>query len=182
MSEPETLVAGTTAGWTVPAGDYSAATWTLSYVLLSKDKDRITITASDDGNGDHLVAEAASTTTDWNAGEYFWQRSVTDGTSTHVTGEGRLTIKPNFASANIDPRSSAQRAFDALTAVKENKASQDQLSYSIQGRSISRMTWDEITAAWQHFKQEVEAEIAAENDALGKESESNTIKVSFGNA
>lgn len=182
MSEPEKIVAGTTAEWTVPAGDYDASTWTLSYSLLSKDKNRITITSSDDGNGDHSVALTAATTGAYTEGEYFWQRFVTDGSDTHMTGQGRLTVAPNYTSASIDPRSSAQKALDALTAVREGKASGDQLTFAIQGRSISRMSWDEINAAWSHFKKLVDAEIAEEKDDLGVEDESNTTKVAFYNA
>ena len=180
MSEPTLLVAGDTVTWTVPAGDYDAGTWTLSYVLQSKDKEKYTLTASNN-NGDHLIAIAAATTADWIAGEYFWQRYVTSGTTRYTTGRGRIEVKANFQTATEDPRSSAQIALDALLAVRENKATSDQLSMSIQGRSISRMTWTDMNEAVSHFQRLVNDEISEENDALGTETQSNTVKVSFNN-
>lgn len=181
MTEPTLIVAGDTVTWTVPAGDYDASSWTLSYVLRSKEKESLTLTAADDGNGDHLIAVTAAASADWVAGEYFWQRYVTNGATRYTTGRGRLEVKADFQSFEGDPRSSAQVALDALLAVRENKATSDQLSMSIQGRSISRMTWAEINEAVRHFERLVNDEAASERDQLGTESLSNTVKVSFQN-
>ena len=182
MTEPLQVVAGSTATWTVPAGDYAAPTWTLSYALLKPGCDRIEITATDNGDGSHLVTVAASDTAGWESGEYYWQRNVTNGSVRHTTGSGRLEIKPNFAAANVDPRSSAKKTLDALEAVREGKATGDQLSMSLNGRSISRMSWDEVNSAWNHFKNLVDQEVALEKDELGTSDQSNTVKAAFSNA
>jgi acyl-CoA reductase-like NAD-dependent aldehyde dehydrogenase len=181
MSEPEKIYAGTTVSWTIPAGDYDAATWTLTYTLISKDKETITITGADDGNGDHLVNASSATTANWLSGEYYWQRSVSDGASRHVTGTGRLQVYADYAAGALDPRSSAKITLDALNAVRENKATSDQLSMSISGRSISRMSWAEINDAVRHFQRLVDEEIAKEKDERGESTKSNTVKVTFGN-
>lgn len=51
-----------------------------------------------------------------------------------------------------DEQSHVKKVLDALEAVIEGKASKDQLSYSIQGRSLSRMSWTEILMVYDKYK------------------------------
>jgi len=181
-NEPTKVIAGDRVQWTHEDPDRLPATWTLSYSLLNSDGTRVTITATDNGDGKHLVSEVASSTAGWDAGEYKWQRHLTNGAVRETTGEGWVTIDSNFAVSSVDPRSSVKKTLDALTAVRENKATGDQLSLAVAGRSISRMSWEEINQAYGHFRRLFEQELAEQSDALGTESESNTVKVSFNNA
>ncbi len=181
-TEPTKAVAGDRVQWIHSDGDRLPATWTLSYSLLNSNGDRITVTGSDNGDDRHLVSVAATTTADWEPGEYKWQRHLTNGVVRETTGEGWVEIQPNYANSGCDPRSSVKKTLDALAAVRENKATGDQLSLSVAGRSISRMSWDEINTAHSHFKRLFDQEVAEQSDALGTESESNTVKVTFNNA
>ena len=180
--EPTEIVAGDTVSWKVSEGDYPAPTWTLTYSLLKKDCDKIEITASDNGDLAHLVTIDAANSVDWEAGDYHWQKHFTNGATRRTVASGWLTVKPNYAAGKIDPRSSVKRTLDALEAVRENKATGDQLSMSIQGRSISRMSWQEVNDAYDHFSRLFSAEVASEKAARGISDQSGRVKVTFDNA
>lgn len=180
--EPTEIIAGDTVSWDISDGDYPAPTWVLTYSLLKKDCDKIEITASDKGDLSHSVSELAATTADWEPGEYHWQRHFTKGVVRETTASGWITVKPDYATSTVDPRSSVKRTLDALVAVRENKATSDQLSMSIQGRSLSRMSWEEINDAIDHFQRISDAEVAAEKADRGVADKSARIKVTFDNA
>lgn len=180
--EPTEIIAGDRSQWTISDGDRLPASWTLTYSLLKKDCDRIEITASDNGDGTHLVTVLAATTADWEPGDYHWQRHFTNGAVRETTGSGWVTVKPDYATATIDPRSSVKKTLDALEAVRENKANNDQLSMSIQGRSISRMSWDELNQAHSHFKRLYDQEVQDEKADRNIDDQSDRVKVAFENA
>ena len=61
-----------------------------------------------------------------------------------MVDSGRTTISQNLADTNADLRSHAKIVLDSLEAVIENRANMDQSSMSIAGRSLSRMSVDEL--------------------------------------
>lgn len=180
--EPDELYAGDRVQWTINDNDRPPSSWTMTYSLQCAGKDRIELTATDNGDGTHLMAVAASATADWEPGEYKWQRHFTNGAVRETTAEGWLVVKPDFATSNIDPRSAVKRTLDALEAVRENKASGDQLSMSIQGRSISRMSWEEINQAYEHFKALWDEECRVSKSDRGLQDNSRRVKVRFDDA
>jgi hypothetical protein len=161
LKEPLEIVAGDTAKWRVSETDYPPATWTLTYSLVCADA-RISITATNNGDNTHLVSVAATTTDDWTPGNYYYQAYMTSGAERFMLREGYVEIKPNFAtlSAGYDARSHVKKVLDAIEAVIENKATSDQLSYSIAGRSLQRMSWDQIMSAYDDYKRKWEREQA----------------------
>lgn len=180
--EPTEVIAGDTAAWNISAGEYPAPTWVLTYSLLKKDCDKITITATDNGDLSHAVSVLAATTAVWEPGEYRWQKHFTSGSTRNTVASGWLTVVADYAASKGDPRSHVKRTLDALEAVRENKATGDQLSFSIQGRSISRMSWDEVNAAYDHFSRLFAAEVALEKSSRGISDNSNRVKVTFDSA
>jgi len=180
--EPTEIISGDTVEWTIADGDRPAPTWVLTYSLVRAGCDKIVLTAADNGDGSHLISELAATTSNWDAGEYHWQRHFTSGAVRETRGSGWILVKADYASTTADPRSHVKRTLDALEAVRENKASGDQLSMSIQGRSVSRMNWDEINSAYDHFKRLFDAEVSAEKSKRGIPDKSSRIKVQFDNA
>lgn len=67
-----------------------------------------------------------------------------------------------FAAAETDLRSQDRRTLDALNDVIEGKAGKDHSSISINGRSISRMTWPELLAARDSLTRRVAVQEARE--------------------
>ena len=70
---PTLFTAGDTLKFTKELADYLPADgWTLTYSLV-KSSAQIQFSASDNGDGTHLVNVATTTTDDWTAGDYRWQ-------------------------------------------------------------------------------------------------------------
>ena len=168
LQEPDRLVIGDTAKWRVQEVDYPPATWTITYALVSPDA-QIEITGTDNSDGTHLITAAMATTAAWTAGSYFYQVYATSATERFMLREGYMEIVANFAdqSAGFDARSHVKKTLDALEAVLLGKASKDQMGYSINGRSLQRMSPTELRT-WradyrQQWKQE-RAEMRASRD------------------
>ena len=150
--EPTEITAGDTVTWKISLSDFLASdSWVLTYALVKTNK-LIEITASADGD-DHLVEELPTTTADWDPGIYHYQAYVTKGTERYQVGEGTIEVLEDFAaSTGYDNRSHAKKVLDAIEALLEGKADQDQLSYSIGGRSLSRFSWDELISARNTYR------------------------------
>ena len=67
---------------------------------------------------------------------------------------------------------------DGIEAVLENRASQDQMSYSIAGRSLSRMSIDDLLTFRARYRAEYLKELKLKR-IKNKQDTGNTIKVRF---
>ena len=160
--EPAEFVSGETVQWKKVLSDYPAGTWTLSYDFVNASASFAESSSVADGT-DHLVTINAASAP--SAGTYSWQAWVTDGSTSKVVSEGTLVVKPKLSAGTaFDNRTWAQKCLDAIEAAIESRASEDQLSMSIAGRSISKMTLEEMIIARDRFKSEVAREQA--EDAL----------------
>ena len=80
-------------------------------------------------------------------------------TSDHVS----QTVQSGLIEVNInpvdgDPRTHAERTLEAIEALLEGRAGKDVQSYSIQGRSLTKMTVDELRRWRRHYRAEVLAQ------------------------
>lgn len=164
--EPETIRAGDTLKFTKRLPDYLPATWTLKY-SLNKTGSRYTITATDNGDGTHLVNVAAATTANYPAGVYKWQAYVESGSERYTIATGTLDVKADLSASGLDTRSHVKKVLDAIEAVIENRATLDQQSYTIGNRSLQRMAVDELLKLRDTYKQQYQAELQAERIAMG---------------
>lgn len=159
MSEPTELRAGDLWEWTRTSVDYPASAWTLTYYLRASTHPPITIVASADGD-DHAVSEAATATGEHPPAVYDWIARVDDGgTEVHTIDSGRLRVLPNLADANVDPRTFSQKALEALEEAMLDHAGRTHGSVSIEGRSISWQSWDDLERQHQRFKSQVAKEL-----------------------
>ncbi len=152
-------------------GVFDPSTDTLVYDCLT-DGSAQTITATDNGDGRFKILVAYGTTDGWQPGTWNYQAHVTDSAGIRTFVEsGTFEVKHKFADMNsgYDNRTHAKKALDAIEAVLEGKATQDQMSYSIAGRSLSRFSWAELMKARQDYKTEYAREQSAEkiNAGLG---------------
>ena len=180
-TEPETFTAGDTVKWTKALADYTPDDgWTLSYSFVSGSDSQAPTNVADNGDGSFLVTISTTDSAEFSAGIYYWQAYVSKSGERYKVDEGRVDVKPDFASQSTgyDARSHVVKVLDALKATIENKASKDQLAYTIAGRSISRLSPGELIKWKNHYemlyRQEQQAERLANGDAL-----QNTIKVRF---
>ena len=156
---PDELRAGDTLKWTTGHSDYTPGDgWTLKTEFLnSAGTVDATITAVQDPDdaSRYLSTLDASTTANWPAGEVYWQTYVEMSGQRYTILEGVVLVRANLATATShDGRSHAKKTLDALEAVIEGKASRDQLAYSIAGRSLSRMSPDELIRWRDHYRAE----------------------------
>ena len=148
MSEttiPKQIVAGDSIGWTKSLSNYPAsAGWALSYTLVSPTARQV-INGSASGD-DFLLAANATTTAAWAPGTYTWTAAVSKGTDRYTIESGQVEIlaDPATAASGLDTRSHVKKTLDALEAVIEGKAANDQLAVSVAGRSITRMSPEEL--------------------------------------
>lgn len=161
-NEPMSVTAGDTVTWKRSLSDYLAsAGWVLSYTLVNS-AGKITITSTADGD-DHLVSVLAATTAAWTAGEYSWQAYVTKGAERYQVDYGALEILPDFAQQTThDGRSHVKTVLDSIEAVIEGRATKDQESYSINGRSLARTSVEQLLVFRDRYKAEYAREVRAE--------------------
>lgn len=144
-NEPISFVAGDLVQWTKSHSDYPAsAGWALTYYLV-KSGVQETIVAEASGD-DFLLTITAEDSAAYAAGVYAYQAQVVKTDEAYTLYSGAIEVLPGFAAqtTGYDNRSHVKKTLDALEAIIEGKASKDQLSYAIAGRSISRMSPGEL--------------------------------------
>jgi hypothetical protein len=180
MYEPTTVFAGSTVSWTRSSSDYGAADgYSLEYTFFNQD-------ATWSVSGAQVVASANLWTvtiasTAWSEvppGTYSWIARAVLGSVKVVIAEGTLTVRPDPADGAYDGRTFARRALDSVEAVMENRATEDHLSMSIAGRSISLMSPEELLRVRNALRAEVRSDENAERLRDGRPG-SDIIRVRF---
>jgi hypothetical protein len=91
---------------------------------------------------------------------------------------GAFTAIVDLDVNNSDPRTHAEIMVAKIQSILEGKADSDVSSYSIAGRSLSKMTFDELITARDNYRRELQQELTKERIKRGKSSGS-TVKVRF---
>ena len=164
--QPEQITVGNTLKFTFDAGDYTPDVYTLTYHLANAGGS-YSVTGSDNGDGTYLVHATAATTEGWLNGDYSYYITATDGTDRYTVTSGSVTLLPDPASGNFDGRSHVKRTLDILESVVESRVEKDTVSYSIGGRSISKMDMADIQALYDKYKALYAQEQQAERLAKG---------------
>ncbi len=173
-AEPDEFIVGDRWAWkrTDLGVDYAPNSFTLSYTARLQGTGATTFSVTCTGSGtDYLAEVAASTTAMYTAGTYHWDAYLTrDSDSERITiGAGIWDILPNRAVSEADPRSHAQKVLDSIQALIEGRTA-DVVAYTIAGRSVQKMSPEELWQWRARYKAEVEGEQAALQTALGKPS------------
>ena len=177
--EPTQIVAGDFVQWWQKelASDYPTDTYSLKYVARTTENGggEIEITATETG-GYYLVQVASTVTADWNFGTYQWQKEIirTSDSARIVISRGQFTVISSMTDAN-EYRSHAQIMLSKIESLLQGKADADVMSYSVAGRSLTKMSFAELIAARDLYK----AEVRKEQAAAGIKGASSTIKVRF---
>ena len=183
--EPDTLVVGDRWVWRRPdlVADYPTADYALTYEFHEDSggggSHKFTITATETST-DYIIEIASATTASYSAGEYNWYAFITRSSDSQRIriDEGHTKLELDFGNTNADSRSHAKKVLDAIEAVLENRASQDQMSYSIAGRSLARMSIDDLMNFRNRYRAEYNKEIRKLR-IKNKQETGSTIKVRF---
>lgn len=166
-SEPAELRAGDTWKWNKSLAAYPAsAPWTLKYRFKHPTAAGFEVVASASGDN-YAITVAATTTAALIAGTFTWIAWVEGGASEKYTvDEGTLVVLPDYrngtAAAVLDDRSHSRIVLDAIEAVIEKRATQDQERYMIAGRELWRTPIPTLLKLRQTYRAEVRAQDLAE--------------------
>ena len=165
VNEPLSIRSGNTVKWRKSLSDYPANDgWALTYTLtLQSDfSKRLQVAAVVDG-ADFVTTLTAVQTAAMPAGTYNLFGSVSKSGERYDVFAGTIEIKPDLASLLTgDHRSDIKRKLDAIEAAIEGKATVDQLSLSINGRSITRYSLAEMLTLRDRLKADYQKELQAE--------------------
>jgi predicted lipoprotein len=139
---------------TITAADYPAPDWTIKAHLRGPAV--INLTATGDGDT-HVLSEASGVTSGFAPGRYVATVRASDGTDTFEIEAGELEIEADVASIDSahDPRKHAEKVLAAIEAVLEKRATKDQESYTINGRSLTRTSIADLLELHKTYKAEV---------------------------
>lgn len=128
----------------------------------------------------YLFTVDSETSADFTPGLYHWQLEITQTSSGNriVVDIGDFTAVPDMDSNQADPRIHAEIMVDKIQTLLEGKADSDVASYSIAGRSLTKLTHQELLDARDRYLREINQH---KNKELLKRGKSNgsTIKVRF---
>lgn len=166
--EPSEFVAGDTVSWKISLPNFPAsAGWVLSYEAKNSAGKLATITAAADGD-DHLVTIAPATSGNYAAGSYAYNAYATLAGARHRVRHGSWKVLPNLAAAGaLDTRSHAVKVLEAIEAVIEGRATKQQASYIIGGRSLAFIPHTDLLALRSSYQKEVRREQDAERIRKG---------------
>jgi len=160
---PTEIVLGDFAQWKITkySSDYPNTAHTLTVIARSATGANLefTITATNTGD-DYLFTATSVTTAAYTAGHYHYQIEVLETASSNriVLDQGEIDILVDLDVNSVDPRTHEEKMLQKIEAVLENRADGDISSYSIAGRSLTKMTPDELLTWRDYYRRAVKAE------------------------
>lgn len=181
-TEPHEFVIGDFIQWKREdiVGDYPVATHSATWVarIATGGSTEIIVNATE-ASTYYLFTISSATSATFAKGHYHWQLEITETSSGNriVIDRGTLDIHYDLDD-NVDPRSHAQIMVDKIESILEGKADADVASYSINGRSLTKMSFDDLIRARDFYRKEYAKELQIE---LAKDGEKTgaTVLVRF---
>lgn len=159
MTVPASLTAGDTLKFTVELVEYDPSIWTLRMALANATH-HYSVNGSSQ-NGLHLITATSAVTANWVAGDYSTQLYVSNSAGEQYTVlKGSMRLLPNLKTGPIDGRSHVKKCLDAICAVLEGRLAGDEASYQIRGRSITKLTPEELITAKMHYERLYQQELS----------------------
>jgi hypothetical protein len=182
-TEPTKIVVGDFIQWrrTNLSSDYPNSEYTMSYVgrISADGTSEITIAATN-YESDYLFTVSSATSAAYKVGKYRWQLEATQTSSGNriVIDRGMFEILPDLDVGCDDPRSHAEIMVGKIESLLNGKADADVANYSIAGRSLTKLSFDELLKARDYYKSEYHKEVIADRINKGQET-GTTIRVRF---
>lgn len=180
--EPSEVVVGDFLQWKRSdlVSDYPTDLYSLSYVArINNSASEITISTT--GHTTYFLATALNAATStYVVGDYSWQAEITrtsDGERVTVD-RGSFTVIADLDAENADTRSHAQIMVDKIESLLSGKADSDVASYSIAGRSLTKMSFQDLVSARDYYRAEATKDAANLDAKYGRKGAS-TIRVRF---
>lgn len=157
---PTKIVVGDFIQWkhTSLATAYPPATHSATYVarIASGQSAEIQIAAIERTNY-YLFQVTSATSAAFATGAYHWQLEIVETASGNriVVERGEFQAIADLDNNGADPRTHAEIMVDKIEALLSGRADKDVSSYSIQGRSISKMNVSELLQWRDYYRKEV---------------------------
>ena len=149
--------AGDTLNFDIEVPDKFKDGYTYTYYLKDKNGNSITISS----NSTHFFV-SSSTTSTYIPGMYSYVLYAEKNGERYKLYEDIVNIKADITTANTyDNRTHAQKVLDSINAILENKDEVEE--YTIGGRSIKRMSIDELLKWKKYYTAEVQKEKNKQN-------------------
>ena len=184
--EPISFYKGETVVWkrTDIGADYAPSSYSMVWEasLESNGSTRFSATVTESGT-EYTFTLDDSATASYTAGDYIWFLKVIQDSDSEklVIDSGKLTVKDNYFATTGDTRSHAKVMVDKLESLIEGKADADVSSYSIAGRSLNKLTVEELLKWLDHYKAKYQKEIQ-EFRIGNNEGSGSIVKVRFDDA
>jgi len=181
--QPEIIVIGDYLLWkrTDLVDDYPLADYSMEYVarISGGGSTEIKVAATETG-GTYVFEVDSATSATYVAGFYHWQLEATQtATGNRVAIErGTFTAVEDLDVNGADPRTHAEIMIDKIESILQGKADADVASYSINGRSLTKMSFDDLINARDFYRKEYVKERRTEDARNGYRS-SQTILARF---
>lgn len=159
-TEPLEIVVGDYIQWrrTDLGTDYPNDLYTATYVarITGGGANEIQLTGTA-YNDDYLFTVDSVTSTDFVPGFYHWQLEIVRDSDSNriVVDRGDFTAIVDLDVNQSDPRSHAEIMLDKLETVLQGRADGDVLSYSIAGRSLTKMSPEELLSWRDYYRREL---------------------------
>jgi hypothetical protein len=182
-TEPVTVVVGDFIQWkrTDLGTDYPNNLYTATYVarITGGGANEITLTGTASGE-DYLFTVESADSADFAPGYYHWQLEIVRNSDSNriVVDRGVFTAIVDLDVNQSDPRTHAEIMISKIESLLSGKADADVSSYSIAGRSLTKLSFSELVEARDYYKREYQKEVIAERIRRGK-STGATVKVRF---
>lgn len=180
--EPTQFSVGDFVQWkrTDLAGDYPPASYSAALIARLKGGSSEITVAATEATDYYLFTVASTTSAGFTAGDYSWQVEITKTATGDraVVARGEWKILADLDETGADTRSHAQIMLTKIESLLSGRADKDVSSYSIAGRSISKMSISDLLQWRDYYKREVTRERRESDIARGK-SPKTTVKVRF---
>ena len=162
-----------------PLSSYSVQFWASQFGSSTgtTSANQISLNAVESGT-EYQITAGSTATSSWVVGKYQWSLFVTDSSDAQkrqIIDNGIFEIKPNWTSSTVDPRSDARKNLELIEDILYNRIQGDVSSYSIAGRSLSKMAPDELIELRDFYARQVLTEIRKERIRQKKGSGSNIL-------
>lgn len=181
--EPENIVVGDFVQWrrTDLSGDYPNTAYTMTYIarITGGGNTEIQLLGTNYEN-DYLFTATSTTSASFVAGYYHWQLEAFQTSSNNriVIDRGAFNIIVDLDINGTDPRTHAEIMLGKIESLLSGKADADVANYSIAGRSLTKMSFDELIKVRDFYKAEFRKEQIADRIRQGR-STGSTVKVRF---
>lgn len=180
--EPENIVVGDYIQWRrILGADYPNTEYTMQYVarITAGGASEITLVGTA-YQSDYLFSVNSATSANFTPGFYHWQLEAIRNSDSNriVIDRGFFTAIPDLDVNGSDPRTHAEIMLAKIKSLLEGKADADVANYSVAGRSLTKLSFDELIKARDYYQEEYLKEVAKQRISKGQAT-GTTIKVRF---